>query len=91
VDAAGTLLDLHKLPEDVARAITGIEVVKQVDGSLKFKYRFADKGRALERLEKHKGMFAPEKHEITGRDGEALDLTAIVMKVTGKNESSGSD
>jgi hypothetical protein len=85
VDEKGNLLDLHKLPEDVARSIMGLEVIKQADGSLKYKYRFSDKGRSLERLEKIQGMNAPEKHEIAGKDGSAIDLTAIVMKVTEQN------
>lgn len=91
VDETGTLLPLQKIPENVARAIVGLEVIRQVDGSLKYKYRFSDKGKSLERLEKHQGMFAPMKHEISGKDGTALDLTAIVLKVTKENESTGKD
>jgi phage terminase small subunit len=91
VDKNGTLLDLHKLPEDVARAIVGVEVIKQADGNLKFKYKFSDKGRSLERLERIRGMFAPEKHEIAGKDGNAIDLTTIVSRVTEKNESGTSN
>jgi phage terminase small subunit len=85
VDDNGKPLRLHELPEDVRRAIAGLEVVEQADGTLKFKYRFNDKGRSLERLEKICGMFAPEKHEINGKDGSAIDLTAMVMKITVKN------
>jgi hypothetical protein len=91
VDETGKLLGLHKLPEEVARAIMGLEVIKQADGSLKYKYRFSDKGRSLERLEKIEGLFAPEKYEIAGKDGSAIDLTAIVMRVTEKNESGNSN
>jgi hypothetical protein len=91
VDEEGKLLDLNILPEEVARAVTGLEVISQPKGKLKFKYRFSDKGKSLERLEKYKGMFAPLKHEITGKDGTALDLTAIVLKVTKENESAGTD
>jgi phage terminase small subunit len=89
VDEEGKLLDLNILPEEVARAIMGLEVISQPKGKLKFKYRFSDKGKSLERLEKYKGMFAPLKHEITGKNGTALDLTAIVLKVTKENESAG--
>jgi phage terminase small subunit len=85
VNENGKLLDLHELPEDVARAIVGLDVMRQTDGSLKYKYRFSDKGKSLERLERIVGMFAPEKHEIAGKDGSAIDLTAIVMKVTEQN------
>jgi phage terminase small subunit len=85
VDKKGKLIELHKLPEDVARAIVGLEVITQPKGKLKFKYKFSDKGKSLDRLERIKGMFAPEKHEIAGKDGTAIDLTAIVMKVTEQN------
>jgi phage terminase small subunit len=91
VNENGKLLDLHELPEDVARAIVCLDVVRQNDGSLKYKYRFSDKGKSLERLERIMGMFAPEKHEIAGKDGGAIDLTAIVMRVTKKNESDNSN
>lgn len=57
VGADGNLLDLHELPEDVARAITGLEVIKQADGNLKFKFKFSDKGRSLERISRHLGMY----------------------------------
>jgi phage terminase small subunit len=89
VDKNGKLLPIHKLPEDVRRVIVGLEIIQQSKGALKFKYKFSDKGKSLERLEKYKGMLAPVKHEITGKGGGALDLTAIVMRVTGNNESSG--
>ncbi len=85
------LLDLHKLPEDIRRAIAGLDVIRQADGSLKFKYKFSDKGRSLERLEKIEGMNAPEKHELAGKDGSAIDLTTIVLRVTEKNESGTSN
>jgi phage terminase small subunit len=91
VNENGKLMDLHELPEDVARAIVGLDVVRQIDGSLKYKYRFTDKGKSLDRLERILGMFAPEKHEIAGKDGNAIDLTAIVLRVTKKNESGTSN
>lgn len=36
----------------------------------------------LEMALKVRGMFAPDKHEITGKDGGAIDLTALVMELT---------
>ena len=84
-DKKGKLLPLSKLPEEVRRAIVGFEVITQPKGALKFKYKLSDKGRSLERLERIQGMFAPEKHEITGKDGTAIDLTAMIMKVTEEN------
>ncbi len=56
-DENGALLDLHKLPPAVRRAIAGLEVINQADGSLKFKYRFSDKGKSLERISRHLGMY----------------------------------
>ncbi len=91
VDKNGKQLPLHKLPEDVRRAIVGLEVITQPKGKLKFKYKFSDKGRSLDRLERIQGMFAPEKHEIAGKDGNAIDLTTIVLRVTEKNESGTSN
>jgi phage terminase small subunit len=91
VDKNGKLLPLHMLPEETQRAIVGLEVITQPKGKLKFKYKFSDKGRSLERLERIEGMFAPEKHEIAGKDGNAIDLTTIVLRVTEKNESGTSN
>lgn len=56
-DENGVTIPLHKLPDDIARAITGLEVIIQADGSPKYKYKFSDKGKSLERLERHLGMF----------------------------------
>jgi hypothetical protein len=89
VDEDGNPLSLRMLPEKVRRAIAGIEIISQADGGVKYKYRFSDKGRSLDRLERIQGMFAPEKHEISGKDGSAIDLTTMVMKVTEQNESHG--
>jgi hypothetical protein len=55
VDENCALLDLHKISDDVARAVACFEVTKQADGSLKCKYRFSDKGKSLERLSRHLG------------------------------------
>ncbi len=35
----------------------------------------------LEMALKVKGLFAPEKHELTGKDGTAIDLTTLVMNL----------
>jgi len=43
----------------------------------------------LEMALKIRGMFAPDKHEITGKNGGAIDLTTLVMEIT--HESSNSD
>jgi phage terminase small subunit len=71
VDENGKLLDLNKLPEDVRRAIGGLEVIKLTDGSLKYKYRFSDKGRSLERISRHLGMYNDKLN--LGFNAETLD------------------
>ncbi len=64
-DDKGNLLPVNKIPEDARRAIAGVEVIEGVvKGETKFKYRLWDKGRALERISKHLGIYAPEKHEL---------------------------
>ena len=63
VDGNGKLLGLHELPVDIRRAIQGLEIITLVDGSLKYKYKFSDKGRSLERLERHLGMFEKDNEQ----------------------------
>jgi phage terminase small subunit len=57
VDKKGKLLPLHKLPEDVRRVIVCLEIIQQPKGALKYKYKFSDKGKSLERLSRHLGMY----------------------------------
>lgn len=56
-DEQGRLLPLHKMPEDVARALAGVEVVELLDGSgVVRKAKFWPKVQALELLGKHLGL-----------------------------------
>jgi len=56
----GCLIQPHLLPEDIARSVSGIDVIttttKDGDTTTTYKYRFWDKGSALQRVEKHLGM-----------------------------------
>jgi phage terminase small subunit len=55
-----TTIRPDQLPEEVRRAIAGIEIKETEIAGVKtvhYKYKFWDKGRALERLEKHLGLF----------------------------------
>ena len=77
-----TLVAPDKLPEDVRRAIAGVKVkVKSYgEGASKrtettYEYKFWDKGRALERVEKHLGMF--EKDNIQRKPVIVLDAELI--------------
>ncbi len=69
----GSLLPIHEMPESVRRAIAGIEVASlNVDGDGKgpvgklHKIKLLDKGKALQDLAKHLGMFI---ERIAGADG----------------------
>lgn len=58
----GAPLPLHQIPEEVARSIASVEIKEFTDekGNVKqrlYKYRLWDKGRSLERLGRHKGMY----------------------------------
>lgn len=75
-DDEGDLIPVHKLPADVAAALTGMDVQTiftkdgEMMGDLK-KIKFADKKAALDSVAKHLGMFI-ERHEHTGKDGKEL-------------------
>lgn len=72
-EAAGGLKPIHEIPEDIRRAIAGIEVVNyEEDGDGKgaigklHKIKLLDKTKALQDLGKHLGMFI---ERIAGPDG----------------------
>lgn len=56
-DDEGNLLSPHELPDEVARAISSFEVIELKGGGKKYKYRTWSKGRSLERLGRHLGIF----------------------------------
>lgn len=73
-DATGNLIPVHKLPEDVAAALAGMDVVtersgKDADGAPEFstvrKIKFTDKKAALDSVARHLGMFN-DKMELSG-------------------------
>jgi len=83
-DQNGNLLPVHLLPDAVAASISSIDVVSsQKPGrdatviEYTSKIRFWDKRGSLELLGKHLKMFT-DKHEITGKDGEALKMEATI-------------
>ena len=69
----GTLIPPSELPDEVARAISSIELIERTrehkNGESTterfYKYRFWDKGKSLERLYKHLGMFAPDRIDLS--------------------------
>jgi len=57
----GTIISPDKLPEEVRRAVSGVEIIERTDNdgavTRTYKYRFWDKGAALARMEKYLGMY----------------------------------
>jgi len=63
----GSLVKPYDLPEETARAISGIEVIETYDfegnKTVKYKFRFWDKGRSLERISKYLGVYTENERE----------------------------
>lgn len=79
-DEMGALKPLHEIPEDVRRAIAGLEVAEIYGGEgpqksvmgLNRKVRFYDKNKALELLGKHLKLFA-DRIEHSGPNGKPIE------------------
>jgi len=99
----GSILPPNMLPERIRRAISGIEVIELPvkvgdEQKYKYKYKFWDKGKSLERISKHLGLYEKDNVQKAIRmyflrsddedapqiedDPEIVD--AEVMKLTGK-------
>jgi phage terminase small subunit len=55
----GTLIKPNELPDEAQRAIAALEIIETGSGpekTVKCNYKFWDKGKALERLERHLGV-----------------------------------
>lgn len=75
VDSEGEFIPLHKLPEDLQRALSGVDVedtiLQVTEGEVttetrlkrRYKYRLWDKGKSLERGERHLGMFEKDNQQ----------------------------
>ncbi len=83
--ADGSLLPIHEMPESVRRAMAGIEVASlNIDNDGKgevgklHKIKLLDKGKALQDLAKHLGMFVEQVHNtvtvISSRETLAREL-----------------
>ena len=81
-----TLISPGKLPEDIMRAISGIEIIerfipgKEKKKEVKYKYRFWDKGRALERLGKYLKLYQDTTNLNIDFDGDAAAAWALILK-----------
>lgn len=83
-DEKGELRPISEMPEEVRRALTGLEVEELFDfkngrrsrtGNLR-KIKFAQKTTALELLAKHLGILK-DKVELTGKDGAPLSILQV--------------
>ncbi len=78
--------NLKLLPDEIRRNIASLEIAEKMDpfsGKMEpyYKLKFNDKGRALERLEKHLGMLV-ERVEI----GVEVTLKALIATIDGKKD-----
>jgi phage terminase small subunit len=67
----GTPRPVHELPEDVAGAISSVDVIKRKDDAEEYRVRLPDRIRALDLLGRHLGMFR-DRVEVTGRGLEPV-------------------
>lgn len=78
-DVDGNLLQIHEMPEDARRAISGFDSAR-IEGGKKLKateiirkVRLADKRAALDSLSKQLGYEKPTEHNVTVSYGDILD------------------
>lgn len=61
IDETGALIPLQDLPEELARAIASVKVIERFDKdnnrTVTHEYKFWDKGRSLERVSRHLGLY----------------------------------
>lgn len=78
-----TLIPVPELPEDIRRAIASFEVKELTSGVrkgfklLRYKYKFNDKGKSLERTSRHLGMYNDKL--LIGLDTRTLGLLLSVL------------
>lgn len=77
VDDDNRLKKPSEWDDNLAGAISSIEF-GDVTGMHKVK--MWDKNAALEKLAKHLGMYAPEKHELSGKDGGPIGLVTEIKR-----------
>ena len=56
-NADGSPKGIGELDDDAAAAIASLDVVSNEDGSTHYRYRFSDKSKSLDALEKHLGLY----------------------------------
>lgn len=91
-DDRGALIPVKDLNDNIAGAITSIEVEDGTERNpaVTTKVKLSDKKAALDALFKHLGFAAPDKVEHTGADGQPLEVThkVIFENYAGKRKGS---
>ena len=85
-DESGQLKSIHDMPEDVSRAISGLEAEELFEGRGEDKERvgrihkvkFWDKPRALEMLGKHLAMWI-DRREVSGPEGGPVQTQSVPL------------
>jgi phage terminase small subunit len=91
-DQSGNLLPIQSIEDQTAAGIISIEVTANNDGSAVTKVRFADKLNALDKLMRHRGLFAKDNQQSAGSLGEALrEFAAEIHKGTSRFVPPGTD
>jgi phage terminase small subunit len=80
----GELLNVHKMPEGVRRALSGVKVFNEFEGTGRNRQKIGetteikpvDKTKALHLLGQHLKMFT-ERLEHSGPDGKAIEVKAL--------------
>lgn len=72
-------LDETEKPTGVFDPITGRPVTET---TRKFKFKLHDKNSGLDKLMKRFGLYAPEKHEISGPDGRPIETRNVTVTMT---------
>jgi hypothetical protein len=73
-------LDIEDLDNDTAAAIASLDVISNEDGSRHYKYRFSDKSKSLDALEKHLGLYG--KHN----EQKATPLADLIKSLHENNQ-----
>ena len=82
-DENGALIPFDQLPEEISRAIRSFEVIETRRGNeltVKYKYRFWDKGKSLERISKHLGLYERDHGKQGGVQVIVVDHKDIVKE-----------
>lgn len=83
-------LDLNKIPEgELSARLAAVSEFsldettnEKGDTTRKFKFKLHDKNSGLDKLMKRFGLYAPEKHEITGAGGKPIETRNVTVTMT---------